>query len=378
MYPPCWLGTIPAVPRISQEEWDRRAAALEAKWLEPVESAKTMTMMACLKCGREWEMRPDHVNNGHGCMCNVRESNARLRLSEEEIVDRADRINCDWVTIPVTAREVHELKCRSCGLITKAAPYSLVTRTQCAACSGRVVPPDGWRQRAAERDLEFVDPVGYHQDPHDLRCLRCGKVSTFPDLQAIKRATGCPDCVKEEAAAKRRIPKEVWDQVAKDRQIEWLEPILNGAKKVKAKCLVCGNEYEPIPDNVRKRPSSGCANCAVFGFDPTAPALLYFLYKPIVEAFKIGVTTTKSTRRLDGLTRYQNYEIVKTWEFEVGKDARDIEQKVLRWWRDDLSLKPAETGITGWTETVSATMISRAEILKFVSTEIEALSQIEA
>ncbi len=52
---------------LSQNVWDRRAAAVGIEWLEPVKASHTPTSARCLTCGHECLPRPANVQQGHGC-----------------------------------------------------------------------------------------------------------------------------------------------------------------------------------------------------------------------------------------------------------------------------------------------------------------------
>ncbi len=63
--PPCWA--ILGRTRITQAEWNRRAAAAGREWLEEIQSSRTPTPARCLPCGHAWSPWPANVEQGHGC-----------------------------------------------------------------------------------------------------------------------------------------------------------------------------------------------------------------------------------------------------------------------------------------------------------------------
>lgn len=52
---------------VTQDDWDRRAAAVGVRWLAPVKSRATPTPARCLKCGWEWDPWPSQIRDGGGC-----------------------------------------------------------------------------------------------------------------------------------------------------------------------------------------------------------------------------------------------------------------------------------------------------------------------
>ena len=62
------------------------------------------------------------------------------------------------------------------------------------------------------------------------------------------------------------------------------------------------------------------------------------------------------------------YRLAQTWSFEVGQEAKDIEQEVIRRWREDDELLPAAPEREhGRTETVHTDGLPLEEIIKRIS-----------
>jgi hypothetical protein len=72
---------------------------------------------------------------------------------------------------------------------------------------------------------------------------------------------------------------------------------------------------------------SGHINRAHFGFNINLPAILYYLKVQGGKGYKIGITNRTVAERFVGETN--KIEVIKTWYYESGKDARDREQEVL-------------------------------------------------
>jgi len=54
-------------PKLTQAEWDARAAAVGIAWEADVSRALTKTPARCLTCGFRWDARPASVQQGQGC-----------------------------------------------------------------------------------------------------------------------------------------------------------------------------------------------------------------------------------------------------------------------------------------------------------------------
>lgn len=73
----------------------------------------------------------------------------------------------------------------------------------------------------------------------------------------------------------------------------------------------------------------GCPSCAVTGFNPNKPAILYYLKINGGQCYKIGITNLTIDERFTN-SELQLIEIVKTWYYENGADAYMEEQKILK------------------------------------------------
>ena len=74
---------------------------------------------------------------------------------------------------------------------------------------------------------------------------------------------------------------------------------------------------------------NGCPICAKSGFDPSKPAVLYYLKVNGGQAYKLGITN-KSVKERFSNSDLQIIEVLKTWYFEYGKECYAKEQKYLK------------------------------------------------
>ncbi len=112
------------------------------------------------------------------------------------------------------------------------------------------------------------------------------------------------------------------------------------AKKVKIICKEHG-EFEQISNDHML--GSGCPTCNAGGFNQMLSGIVYYLKVNNGEAYKIGITN-KSVNERFILTELKKIEVLKTWVYEKGEDAKKHETTVLRefkyaqWKGDDLLL----------------------------------------
>lgn len=72
----------------------------------------------------------------------------------------------------------------------------------------------------------------------------------------------------------------------------------------------------------------GCPKCSSTGFNDSKPAMLYYLSVLGGTAYKIGITNRTVQERFD--REDDIYAVLKTWEYEIGADARARETEILR------------------------------------------------
>ena len=93
-------------------------------------------------------------------------------------------------------------------------------------------------------------------------------------------------------------------------------------------------EFEQTPSSHLR--GSNCPNCVKNGFDPTKVAILYYLRITVNTGkvlYKIGITNRSVNERFN-LKELSKIEIVKQRTYEVGQDAYDEEQRILKQYKE--------------------------------------------
>jgi len=151
--------------------------------------------------------------------------------------------------------------------------------------------------------------------------------------------------------------------------LEPLEPFVDSKKKWKCRHLKCGNIVYPIYNTIQNR-GGGCSTCAEWGLTYNAPAYLYILQHDVYQSIKIGISNDSATpnrvrsHQLDGWKHY------KSFYFETGQIAEDMENEVLNWLRNErqlgIHLAKEQMKQGGYSETVDALEISVLEIERYI------------
>ncbi|MBT5138147.1 MAG: hypothetical protein HOH36_11590 [Acidimicrobiaceae bacterium] len=132
----------------------------------------------------------------------------------------------------------------------------------------------------------------------------------------------------------------------------------------RCKCQAYGEEATLTYGNVQSG-QGGSGACAVTGFDPVAPAVVYLITHQQLSAAKIGITGADI--QTDRITQHERegWVVVGAWNVAYGRQAEEIETEILRWWREELDAPRAVTADLmpqgGYTETVSLKKISLEE-----------------
>ncbi|MEV4501881.1 hypothetical protein [Streptomyces klenkii] len=202
-------------------------------------------------------------------------------------------------------------------------------------------------------------------------CLRCLNVcSPGPRLDNIRNGKqgGCEHC-----GGKKRLS----DEAARQRAYEWGyipdpdTPYVNDATKWPGRCRAKGHRCAPVLNSYKR--SGPCETCAEHGFKPHLPAILYLVVKPDLIAAKIGICEDNpKNSRLYEHSR-NGWILVETMRFELGADARTVEDTVIRSWRARGFQPVLDNGFgyNGYSETVSLRQASVTEVWASVCSAAE-------
>ncbi len=236
--------------RITQDEWDRRAALVGLEWLEVVSGAMALAPARCLTCNHEWSALPASVQQGKGCP----KCGANLPVPQNEWDGRAAVVGIEWLEAVRGALTPTPARCLTCGHVWSVRPASTQQGHGCPSCAGGLVPPDEWERRAAAVGIEWLESVISGSIPTPAHCLACGH-EWSPRPSDVQQGCGCPRC-----APNAPVPQDEWNRRAAAVDIEWLESVKGNRKPTPARCLTCGHEWSPRPLPVQQ--GHGCPSCA--------------------------------------------------------------------------------------------------------------------
>jgi len=202
----------------------------------------------------------------------------------------------------------------------EATPSSVMSGRGCPHCAGCApLSKEIVNQRLKSCGIRLV---GHYDSAMKKTLFQCPEGHEWEARPAnVMNDKGCPHC-----AGKAPLSKEIVNQRLKGRGIELVDDFTSVDSKTLFKCSE-GHQWEATPNSVMK--GHGCPTCAKSGFDPSKPAILYYLKFDTDRGplWKIGITN----RTLEERFREEKtpFEMIKQWQYDDGSEALARETEIL-------------------------------------------------
>jgi hypothetical protein len=136
-------------------------------------------------------------------------------------------------------------------------------------------------------------------------------------------------------------------KIHNNKYIYDLVEYINSYTAVKIICPIHG-VFEQRPDNHKS--GKGCPKCALYGFQKSKPAILYYLRITLVDQvlYKIGITNRTVNDRFS-VEDLKFIEILYTKNYDSGEDCYSEEQRILKQF-EEFKYKGAPVLTSGNTE----------------------------
>ena len=144
--------------------------------------------------------------------------------------------------------------------------------------------------------------------------------------------SGCPSCAAQKMSASKSIGYYGWIEKFKnkfgDTYTYPMTQSISSRSKVHVICKIHGS-FQQFPD-AHLSSNTGCPKCGnTSGFRDKLPGTLYYLSINNGQAYKIGITNKTIETRYTK-SDLQKIQVLKTWDFPYGKNARIEETAIKR------------------------------------------------
>ena len=201
-----------------------------------------------------------------------------------------------------------------------ATPDSVARRNGCPHCAGKApLSKEIVNQRLESRGIKLI---GHYDGAMKKTLFQCPEGHEWLAIpNSVMSGNGCPHC-----AGNAPLSKKIINEKFAERGILIVSEYTGARAKSTFRCSE-GHEWLARPYNVMG--GRGCPTCAKYGFDPSKPAILYYLRfdTDLGPLWKIGITNRTLEERF--IKEKTPFEIVKQWQYEDGSEALKAETEIL-------------------------------------------------
>lgn len=359
--PQCGVVKISEKKRANTDSFINNARAMHGEKYDYSETEYiTSTDNVRIICPKHgvFEQIPSNHLRGKGCpACGNVE-----RYGTDGFIDRARNAHGDKYdyskTEYVNAYTKVEIICPLHGVFMQKATHH-VSGIGCPGCK-----LDKLRAVHLKTEQDFIEEsIALHGDQYDyskvvykgsktpvlIGCPVHGDFEQQP--RAHLQCSGCPLCGDTVGADKRRSTTDDFIKAAIDihgHKYDYSKVDYRGAFDYVT--IVCSEHGEFRQAPTSHLSGTGCPICAEYGFQHDKPGILYYLRisSPVRTVYKIGITNRSIEKRFSIRDR-PAITILKTWDYQIGRDAYEKEQAILKeyaQYRYEGIDRPLETGNT--------------------------------
>lgn len=360
--------------RITEEDAVRAMLERGTQPLDPFPGTQKPWRCRCVTCGEESSPCYNNVVNKGTGVCNrtCRSKKIAAKLTRDAAAAVATMIRNGWEPIEDYPGAGKPWPCRrfECGAIKrKRLSHVQAGAVGCTNCAGRNVDDESAREVMLAAGLEpLVDYPGGLR-PWLSRCITCSHIGS-PCYSKVKmRGHQCYSCRSGAISKALRLTDGEATASMLDSRLEPLEPYPGGVEiPWRSRCMVCDTILAPGPalHNIRSG-QGGCPTCAERGINPAKPGYLYLVEHDEHAALKWGIANIEQ-RIAQHVS--QGWHLVARWDFELTRDAWEIERQVKSWVRGrgfPPALYAGQMKYRGHTETVLAKDVSLTEIRAYIA-----------
>jgi Zn finger protein HypA/HybF involved in hydrogenase expression len=320
------------------------------------QASKNRWLVQCADCQRTWRGRANSLLRGAGCQpCGRKRGIVKRTTTASEAAARLQEISKGQIIplkdYPGTEKRWH-VQCRECQHIWSPKAGQLFQGSACPKCSkhrvisGFIMAPTEAATRLQKVSNGKIIPLeDYYRSDHrwHVQCADC-QHAWNPLAFCLFDGQGCPKCAGRytltHAEAVARLEKIHGDKIVA------LEDYTNTTARWHVQCTRCQRKWKSKSSNLFN--GRGCQKCSITGFRYDKPGITYYVRVNRVNdtpLYKIGITNRTVAKRFDH--DFHKITILKIWNFDVGLEAYEYEQKVLRENAFDIYRGPAILRVSG-------------------------------
>ncbi len=153
------------------------------------------------------------------------------------------------------------------------------------------------------------------------------------------KGQGCQKCGNFKISINKRKPQDQFIKEAKEMYKDKYDyshiVYINSYTSMNILCNIHKEFFNVIPCNhLNGKGCPKCPKCAKYGFDPSKSAILYYICID-EKYYKIGITNRTLKERYSK-KELKQIRIVKTWNYDLGKEAYDREQLIIKEFKHSL------------------------------------------
>lgn len=226
----------------------------------------------CKICGHKWDCKPHNLRRSAiGCS----KCAGNHKKTHKEFVEELYIINPDIKIIGtyVDTNTKIECECLICGYKWETTPGCLLyDKTKCPQClynklsQIHTFTEEQFLSKIAKinPNIKILSPYINKREKIECECKICGH-KWNPLAGSVLQGYGCPECAKRHLSTTlSRTSKEYIELIKQiNPNIEVLEEYTGCFNKIKHKCLICGYEWDVMPNGIIQ--GHGCPACAHSG-----------------------------------------------------------------------------------------------------------------
>lgn len=215
----------------------------------------------CLIDGFEWKSAPATILQGHGCpMCH-----GGIKQTHEQYVEKLSTKNPSIIVLGQYVNSSTKImhKCLIDGHEWLVTPNNILNGKGCPLCSGTMRKTHEQYIEELKIKNSSIVAVGQYINNATKITHRCLIHNYEWEIspQHVLAGYGCPMCRDDKLRNKfRRSHDEYIDEVSIiNKDIVVIGEYVNARTHIRHKCLVCGWEWDTIPENILR--GHGCPQC---------------------------------------------------------------------------------------------------------------------